>query len=114
MLPSNPGWMTSSIRLPFSLTQAQLLALQDVRHDLASGHPMDRLIQGDVGSGKTVIAGLAIAIVTQQGAQASLMAPTSILAEQHYRSLLRMLTRDWLPEPPKAPPLPRLRKASRK
>ncbi len=97
-------WIDDQLtRLPFSLTQAQLLALQDVRHDLASGHPMDRLIQGDVGSGKTVIAGLSIAIVTQQGAQASLMAPTSILAEQHYRSLLRMLTRDWLPEQPKPP-----------
>ena len=63
---------------------------------------MDRLIQGDVGSGKTVIAGLAIAIVTQTGAQASLMAPTSILAEQHYRSLLKMLATNSLPEPPPA------------
>lgn len=88
------------LRLPFKLTQAQLKALQDARHDLASGRPMDRLIQGDVGSGKTVIAGLAIAIVTQQGAQACLMAPTSILAEQHYRSLLKMLATNILPPLP--------------
>ncbi len=60
-------WLDDQLlRLPYQLTQAQLRALQDVRHDLASGRPMDRLIQGDVGSGKTVIAGLAIAIVTQK------------------------------------------------
>jgi len=95
------AWLDDQLlRLPFKLTQAQLLALQDVRHDLASGLPMDRLIQGDVGSGKTVIAGLAIVIVTQTGAQVSLMAPTSILAEQHYRSLLKMLATNSLPEPP--------------
>jgi ATP-dependent DNA helicase RecG len=94
------AWLDDQLlRLPYQLTQAQLRALQDVRHDLASGRPMDRLIQGDVGSGKTVIAGLAIAIVTQQGAQASLMAPTSILAEQHYRSLLKMLATNSPPEP---------------
>jgi ATP-dependent DNA helicase RecG len=95
------AWLDDQLlRLPFSLTQAQLRALQDVRHDLASGRPMNRLIQGDVGSGKTVIAGLAIAIVTHQEAQASLMAPTSILAEQHFRSLLKMLTTNSPPEPP--------------
>ena len=59
--------------------------------DLGSGRPMDRLLQGDVGSGKTVVAALAIAMVTRQGAQAAIMAPTSILAEQHYRSLTRLL-----------------------
>ena len=94
-------WLDDQLlRLPYQLTQAQLRALQDVRHDLASGRPMDRLIQGDVGSGKTVIAGLAIAIVTLNGAQACLMAPTSLLAEQHYRSLLRQLAGATPPEPP--------------
>jgi ATP-dependent DNA helicase RecG len=77
--------------LPFSLTNAQLRALKDVRHDLEDGRPMNRLIQGDVGSGKTVIAGLATEIIAYHGAQTALMAPTSILAEQHYRSMLAML-----------------------
>jgi len=101
---TEPAWLDDQLlRLPYQLTQAQQRALQDVCHDLASGRPMDRLIQGDVGSGKTVIAGLAIAIVTRQGAQACLMAPTSILAEQHYRSLLKMLATNSPPEPPPAP-----------
>jgi ATP-dependent DNA helicase RecG len=96
---AEPDWLDDQLlRLPFKLTQAQLHALQDVRQDLASGRPMDRLIQGDVGSGKTVIAGLAITIVTQLGTQAGLMAPTSILAEQHYRSLLKMLATNSLPQ----------------
>ncbi len=83
-------------RLPFSLTQAQQKALEDVRKDLASGHPMNRLLQGDVGSGKTIIAALGMGIVTAQGAQAAIMAPTSILAEQHYRNLLNVLANDSL------------------
>jgi len=78
-------------RLPFQLTHAQVQALSDIVADLASGHPMNRLIQGDVGSGKTVIAGLAIAMVTKYGAQSVIMAPTSILAEQHYKTLLHSL-----------------------
>jgi ATP-dependent DNA helicase RecG len=77
--------------LPFTLTGAQQRTLEEVRADLASGRPMNRLLQGDVGSGKTVIAALAIAIVARHGSQAALMAPTSILAEQHYRSLLAIL-----------------------
>ncbi len=86
------GWMAVQIaRLPFPLTSAQLRALADMQQDLASGHPMNRLLQGDVGSGKTVIAALGIAIVAQVGAQSAVMAPTSILAEQHYRSMLRLL-----------------------
>lgn len=78
-------------RLPFELTGAQQRALADIRADLASGRPMNRLVQGDVGSGKTAVAALAIAMVTHHGSQAALMAPTSILAEQHYKSLLKML-----------------------
>ncbi len=85
-------WLEAVLQgLPFPLTNAQQRALADVRHDLASGRPMNRLLQGDVGSGKTVVAAMAIAMVTRLGAQAALMAPTSILAEQHYQSMLRLL-----------------------
>jgi ATP-dependent DNA helicase RecG len=72
--------------LPFALTAAQKKAMADIRADLKSGKPMNRLLQGDVGSGKTVIAALAAAMVNQGGAQAAIMAPTSILAEQHFRT----------------------------
>jgi ATP-dependent DNA helicase RecG len=85
-------WLDGQIaRLPYTLTGAQQRALKDVRHDLASGQPMNRLIQGDVGSGKTVVAALGIGIVVQHGAQVALMAPTSILAEQHYKNVLKLL-----------------------
>ncbi|MFN2146008.1 MAG: DEAD/DEAH box helicase, partial [Anaerolineales bacterium] len=79
-------------RLPYSLTAAQQNALEDIYKDLASGRPMNRLIQGDVGSGKTVVAALGIGAVLQAGAQAAVMAPTSILAEQHYTSFSQLLT----------------------
>ena len=85
-------WVENQVaRLPFPLTGAQRQALADVQHDLSTGQPMNRLLQGDVGSGKTVIAALAIAIIAQAGSQSVVMAPTSILAEQHYASLLRLL-----------------------
>jgi ATP-dependent DNA helicase RecG len=90
-IPS-PDWLQQQIAaLPFPLTDAQLKAITDVQQDLSSGHPMNRLLQGDVGSGKTVIAALAIAIISLAGAQSAVMAPTSILAEQHYRSMLNLL-----------------------
>ncbi len=96
---TDDDWFQAQVeRLPFPLTGAQQRALQDVRHDLDSGRPMNRLLQGDVGSGKTVIAGLAISMVTHPGAQAALMAPTSILAEQHYRNLLKMLAGELVKE----------------
>ena len=86
------GWLENQLAwLPFQLTGAQQHALEDVRSDLTSGHPMNRLLQGDVGSGKTIIATLAAVMVTQAGAQAALMAPTSILAEQHYKNLVNIL-----------------------
>ncbi len=85
-------WLTDQInRLPFQLTGSQGRALDDIKKDLASGHPMNRLLQGDVGSGKTVVAAIAIAMVVRHGAQAAVMAPTSILAEQHYKNLLQLL-----------------------
>jgi ATP-dependent DNA helicase RecG len=77
--------------LPFRLTPAQTRVLQDIRRDLASPHPMNRLIQGDVGSGKTLVAVLAMLLAVGSGYQAALMAPTEILAEQHYRTLQRLL-----------------------
>ena len=87
-----PDWLEDQVsRLPYQLTDAQQRVINEVKHDLASGHPMNRLLQGDVGSGKTVVAALAIAMVTRHGAQAAIMAPTSILAEQHYRSLTNLL-----------------------
>jgi ATP-dependent DNA helicase RecG len=84
-------WLNAQIaRLPFALTGAQQNALADLLKDLDSGRPMNRLLQGDVGSGKTVVAAIAMAAVTRAGAQAALMAPTSILAEQHFVTLQRL------------------------
>ena len=85
-------WLESRIRsLPFMLTNAQQRAVNDTRADLKSGHPMNRLLQGDVGSGKTAVAAMAIAMITREGAQAAVMAPTGILADQHFHSLTSML-----------------------
>lgn len=74
--------------LPFQLTNAQQRVINDILQDLQSSTPMNRLIQGDVGSGKTVVAVLAILAAIQSGYQAALMAPTEVLAEQHYRKLV--------------------------
>ncbi len=73
--------------LPFALTDGQRRAIAEIRADLASGHRMLRLLQGDVGSGKTVVALLSMAYVVESGRQAALMAPTEILARQHYERL---------------------------
>jgi ATP-dependent DNA helicase RecG len=87
-----PDWLNNQIdRMPFPLTGAQKRVLEEIRCDLISGKPMDRLIQGDVGSGKTVVAALTAGMIARHGAQTAVMAPTSILAEQHYRSLTRLL-----------------------
>ncbi|HLQ02867.1 MAG TPA: ATP-dependent DNA helicase RecG [Burkholderiales bacterium] len=72
-------------RLPFRLTRAQQRAWGEIERDLARPHPMHRLLQGDVGSGKTVIAVLAVLRAVENGLQAAVMAPTEILAEQHFR-----------------------------
>ena len=77
--------------LPFDLTKAQERVIEELRRDLASPHPMNRLLQGDVGSGKTVVAIAAILLAVESGSQAALMAPTQILAEQHYAVLCRWL-----------------------
>ncbi len=78
-------------RLPFRLTGAQRRVLDDILADLASTRPMLRLVQGDVGSGKTVVAAAAAVRAVEGGAQTAIMAPTELLAEQHYRNF-----RDWL------------------
>lgn len=89
---TSPDWIEEKVsRLPFQLTKAQERALEDVRQDLKSGIPMNRLLQGDVGSGKTIIAAMAVAMIASHGAQSALMAPTSILAEQHYKNMLNLL-----------------------
>jgi len=77
--------------LPFELTGAQLKVIEEIRRDLAAGRPMNRLLQGDVGSGKTVVAIAAILLAVESGFQAAFMAPTQILAEQHYTVLRRWL-----------------------
>ena len=76
--------------LPFQLTGAQRRAVEDILLDLTSGAPMNRLVQGDVGSGKTMIAAAAAYCAVNNGHQAALMAPTEILAEQHYTSLSKL------------------------
>ncbi|MFK0729981.1 MAG: ATP-dependent DNA helicase RecG [Gloeotrichia echinulata GP01] len=74
--------------LPFKLTGAQQRVINDILNDLQKPAPMNRLVQGDVGSGKTVVAVVAILAAIQSGYQAALMAPTEVLAEQHYRKLV--------------------------
>lgn len=76
--------------LPFSLTGAQSRAIDEILRDLSSGAPMNRLVQGDVGSGKTMVAAAAAYCTVQNRRQAALMAPTEILAEQHYQSLSKL------------------------
>lgn len=77
--------------LPFTLTGAQRRVAEEIAADLARGQPMHRLLQGDVGSGKTVVAALAAAVTIDAGWQCALMAPTEILAEQHFRKLVQWL-----------------------
>jgi ATP-dependent DNA helicase RecG len=79
-------------RLPFQLTRAQNTVLAQIREDIGQAHPMQRLLQGDVGSGKTVVAALAALQCVENGYQAAVMAPTEILAEQHYRKFTEWLT----------------------
>jgi ATP-dependent DNA helicase RecG len=77
--------------LPYALTKAQARAVEEIRHDLASPRPMNRLLHGDVGAGKTLVALSAMLLAVEAGYQAALMAPTQILAEQHYLNFRRLL-----------------------
>ena len=76
--------------LPFTLTGAQDRAIEEIRRDLCRGAPMNRLVQGDVGSGKTMVAAAAAYLAARNGKQTALMAPTEILAEQHFTSLSKI------------------------
>src|SRR5439155_13072388 len=77
--------------LPFKLTNGQKQALKDIVDDLQRPHPMNRLLQGDVGAGKTIVALLAAIVAMENGLQVAFMAPTEILAEQHYFNISRLL-----------------------
>ena len=79
--------------LPFPLTGAQRRVLREIADDLRSPHPMNRLVQGDVGSGKTLVALLTMVVVLETGHQSAFMAPTEILAEQHFLTVRRLLQR---------------------
>ena len=77
-------------RLPFALTGAQRRVVNEILKDMANPHPMHRLLQGDVGSGKTIVAWIAALVAWRKEAQAAVMAPTEILAEQHYRRFISL------------------------
>lgn len=91
--PVMDAWLKARVdSLPYELTGAQLRTIDEIRKDVSSPHPMNRLLQGDVGSGKTIVALVGMAMVISHDAQAAFMAPTGILAEQHYQSSLRLMT----------------------
>ena len=85
------GQLTAKLRLPYQLTGAQRRVIEEIRGDMAQSAPMLRLLQGDVGSGKTLVAILAMLAAVESGAQAALLAPTEILARQHHATLLNQL-----------------------
>ncbi|MDP2929378.1 MAG: ATP-dependent DNA helicase RecG [Candidatus Omnitrophota bacterium] len=88
-----PGELSESFKkaLPFELTDGQKRAILDIERDMSAGRPMNRLLEGDVGSGKTVVAAHALTIAVQNGFQAVLMAPTEVLARQHFVTLSELL-----------------------
>jgi ATP-dependent DNA helicase RecG len=88
-----PGQLVARLRgaLPYALTAAQERVWEEIRRDMAAPFPMHRLLQGDVGSGKTVVAALAVLTTVEAGYQAAVMAPTEILAEQHFMTFRQLL-----------------------
>ncbi|MBI4181164.1 MAG: ATP-dependent DNA helicase RecG, partial [Chloroflexi bacterium] len=93
-LPTEPAVLAAFVQsLPFALTVAQNKALKELLADLDKSQPMSRLLQGDVGSGKTVVAVAALLMAVANGYQGALMAPTEILAEQHFRTICQLLSR---------------------
>src|SRR5690606_20515684 len=80
--------------LPFALTEAQKRVVREIRRDTVTGAQMNRLVQGDVGSGKTVVALLSMLLAVDNGFQACLMAPTEILAQQHFKGISKLLGSD--------------------
>ena len=91
--PERPGGLRERFerRLPFELTSGQRDVVAELTHDLSGSHPMHRLLQGEVGSGKTVVALLAMLQTVDAGGQAAMLAPTEVLASQHYRAITTML-----------------------
>ncbi|HET7815977.1 MAG TPA: ATP-dependent DNA helicase RecG [Sphingomicrobium sp.] len=87
------GRLTGGLKLPYELTGAQRRVIEEIRGDMAQSAPMLRLLQGDVGSGKTLVALMAMLTAIESGAQAALLAPTEILARQHHATLLKQLDR---------------------
>ncbi|MCM8782104.1 MAG: DEAD/DEAH box helicase, partial [Candidatus Omnitrophica bacterium] len=87
------GGLIESFRknIPFELTKGQLAAIRQIEYDMKGPRPMNRLLEGDVGSGKTVVAAYALVLTVQNGFQGAIMVPTEILAEQHYLNLSKML-----------------------
>jgi len=85
------GRLRAQLRLPYSPTGAQRRAMAEIEGDMAQAQPMLRLLQGDVGSGKTLVALEAMLVAVEAGAQAAMLAPTEILARQHFETLQRML-----------------------
>ncbi len=90
---ASPGTLMQRLHdsLPYALTGAQQRAIAEIRRDMASPHSMNRLLHGDVGSGKTLVALSAMLLAVEAGTQAALMAPTQVLAEQHYLNFKRLL-----------------------
>ena len=99
--PVKETWLTEEVieRLPYSLTNAQLNAWHEIERDLAGRTMMSRLVQGDVGSSKTILAFLAMFLVADNGYQAALMAPTEVLARQHYEGFLKLMEEQGLSFP---------------
>lgn len=90
--PKPDGLLTAfDDRLPFTLTEGQLKVSEEIFDDLATEHPMHRLLQGEVGSGKTMVALRAMLAVVDAGGQAAMLAPTEVLAQQHHRSIVEMM-----------------------
>lgn len=91
MAMEDRGELTGKLRelLHFNLTKAQDRVIEEIKRDMASSHPMNRLVQGDVGCGKTIVAFISILIAVGNGYQAAIMAPTELLAEQHYLNIHR-------------------------
>ncbi len=90
--PAVVGRVMEDTALPFQLTAAQVRVQTEIAEDLVGGHPMARLVQGDVGSGKTAVAALTMRMVLESGSQVAIMAPTELLAEQHQSTLTSYLS----------------------
>ena len=91
--PMKPVWITEQVMegLPYDLTKAQLNAWHEIERDLCGHTLMSRLVQGDVGSGKTILAFLAMILTVENGYQAALMVPTEVLANQHFEAFTKLI-----------------------